>query len=125
MKKVAILLFVGLLALNVSAQESKMDKEVETVSLTQTDGEFEQKSLTLDEGTYIFEIANKDVDHELGFVLAPKGKTDEANHIKAAYVTSPVKTGSTSKTQKVTLSKGEYVYFCPLNPTPEYTLVVE
>ena len=83
------------------------------------------KSLTINEGTYVFEIANKDVDHNVGFVLAPKGKTDEANHTKTAYVKSPVATGSTSLTNEVTPTKGEYVYFCPLNTTPQYGLVVK
>lgn len=120
MKKIIVLL-VLLVGINnvITAQE------VKTVSLEQTTGEFTQKSLTLSEGTYVFEISNNGVDHELGFVLAPKGKTDEANHIKEAYVTSMVATNSKSKTQKVTLAKGEYVYFCPLNPTPQYTLIVK
>ncbi|UZO82389.1 cupredoxin domain-containing protein [Aquimarina sp. ERC-38] len=121
MKKFLVIAFVSMVALNVSAQK----KEVKTVLLQQTEGEFVQKTVKLSEGTYVFEIENKDVDREVGFVLAPKGKTDPAHHIKAAYVTSPVKTNSTSKTNEVTLTKGEYVYFCPLNPTPEYTLVVE
>ena len=94
------------------------------MTLDQTPGEFTQKSLLLKEGTYVFNIVNKNVDHEVGFVLAPKGKTDQENHIKEAYVTAPVKTGSSSKTNEVTLTKGEYVYFCPLNPTPEYRLLV-
>ncbi len=98
---------------------------VKTVALTQTDGEFMQKELVLDAGTYVFEIGNKNVDHPVGFVLAPKGKTDEANHIKSAYVKAPVKTGSTSMTNEVVLAKGEYVYFCPLNPTPQYSLTVK
>ncbi|MFT4661072.1 MAG: hypothetical protein ACI8XB_001343 [Patiriisocius sp.] len=98
---------------------------VKTVSLEQTDGEFTQKSLTLSEGTYVFEVANNDVDREVGFVLAPKGKTDAANHIKEAYVTETVKTDSKSTSQEVTLTKGEYVNFCPMNPTPEYKLIVK
>ena len=106
-------------------KEAMVDtKEIRTISLIQTPGEFNQKSLSLKPGTYVFDIANKSVDHEVGFVLAPKGKTDQANHIKAAYVTAPVKTGSSSKTNEVTLTKGEYVYFCPLNPTEQYPLVV-
>ena len=99
-------------------------KKAKKISLTQTSGEFMTKELNLTEGTYVFEIANKDVDHQVGFVLAPKGKTDQANHIKAAYVKAPVATGSTSLTNEVTLAKGEYVYFCPLTPTPHYNLVV-
>lgn len=27
--------------------------------------------------------------------------------------------------KKVILKKREYVYFCPLNPTPQYTLIVK
>ena len=100
-------------------------QSVKTVSLEQTKGEFTQKSLTLSEGTYIFEIANNNIDHEIGFVLAPKGKTDAAHHIKAAYVTETVKTNKKSTSKKVKLKKGEYVYFCPLNPTPQYTLIVK
>lgn len=120
MKKFIILSFFALFTMTISAQES-----VKTVTLEQTVGEFTQKSITLSEGTYVFEIANADVDHEVGFVLAPKGKTDKAYHIQEAYVTAPVKKGTSSKTKKVTLKKGEYEYFCPLNPTPLYTLIVK
>lgn len=120
MKKfIAILFFAFGVALNVNAQDAK------TVSLEQTSGEFTQKSVTLSEGTYVFEISNSNVGKDVGFVLAPKGKTDQANHIKNAYVTSLVKNNSKSSSKKVTLKKGEYVYFCPLNKTPQYTLIVE
>lgn len=100
-------------------------QDVKTVQLQQTDGEFTVKELKLSEGTYVFEIENTGVDHEVGFVLAPKGKTDQKHHIKNAYVTKTVKEGATESSKKVTLTKGTYVYFCPLNPTPQYTLVVE
>lgn len=120
MKRIlAILVLVVGIAFQAQAQE------VKTVSLEQTKGEFTQKSITLDEGTYIFEISNKDVGHDVGFVLAPKGKVEQEHHIKNAYVTSLVKNNSKSTSKKVALKKGEYVYFCPLNPTPQYTLVVQ
>ena len=93
--------------------------------MTQVPGEFTTKSLELEAGAYQFEIVNKSVDHEVGFVLAPKGKTDAANHIKAAYVTAPVKEGTSSMTNIVNLTPGEYVYFCPLNPTEQYELTVK
>ena len=111
-------LIAFLFSFTVSAQ-------VKTVSLEQTKGEFTVKSLTLTPGEYQFEIANNGVDHEVGFVLAPKGKTDADNHIKEAYVKAPVKNGSSSMSDVVTLAAGEYEYFCPLNPTEHYTLVVE
>ena len=98
---------------------------VQNVKLTQIPGEFEMKNLTLAPGEYQFEIENNNVDHEVGFVLVPKGKYDEANHIKAAYVKAPVAQGKSSMTNVVKLSAGEYEYFCPLNPTPKYALTVK
>lgn len=124
-KLIAILvLFVGF-SITAQAQDKMMSKDVKTVSLEQTKGEFTQKSITLSEGTYMFEITNTGVGHDVGFVLAPKGKTDAKNHIKNAYVTSVVKNNTKGHSKKVTLKKGEYVYFCPLNPTPQYTLIVK
>lgn len=124
-KLIAILvLFVGF-SMTTQAQNKMMKKNVKTVSLQQTKGEFTQKSITLSPGTYVFEIENTGVGHDVGFVLAPKGKTDAANHIKNAYVTEVVKNDTKGHSKKVTLKKGEYVYFCPLNPTPQYTLIVE
>lgn len=125
MKNIVLVVFLTVFAFTVSAQDKMSKKGVKTVALEQTTGEFTQQSLTLSEGVYVFEIANNNVDHEVGFVLAPKGKTDQANHIKAAYVTAPVKTNAKSKSKEVKLTKGEYVYFCPLNPTPQYTLIVK
>jgi plastocyanin len=124
-KLIAILvLFVGF-SMTTQAQSKMMKKDVKTVSLEQTKGEFTQKAITLSAGTYVFEIANTNVGHDVGFVLAPKGKTDAANHIKNAYVTEVVKNNTKGHSNEVTLAKGEYVYFCPLNPTPQYTLIVE
>jgi hypothetical protein len=120
MKKVlAVVLLVVGFSFSATAQE------VKTVSLEQTKGEFTQKSLTLSEGTYVFEIANNGVDHEIGFVLAPKGKADAEHHIKNAYVTKTVATNKKENSNEVVLKKGEYIYFCPLNPTPQYTLIVK
>ncbi len=122
MKKiVAVLVLVVGFALNSNAQE------VKTVALEQTKGEFTQKALTISEGTYVFEIENSNVGTDVGFVLVPKGKAiDKAeNHIKNAYVTAVVKNNTTGNSKQVTLTKGEYVYFCPLNKTPKYTLIVE
>lgn len=101
-----------------------LSAQVEAVTLTQTTGSFQTEEVTLASGQYQFEIANDGVDHEVGFVLVPKGKYDAANHIKEAYVTAPVATGKSQKTNIVTLEAGEYEYFCPLNPTPKYSLTV-
>lgn len=113
----AMLFFFTLL--NVS------NAQLSNITLDQTPGEFTIKSLTLSPGDYQFEIANNGVDHEVGFVLAPKGKTDAANHIKEAYVKAPAKPNTSSMTNVVSLAEGDYVYFCPLNPTEHYNLTVK
>lgn len=120
MKKL-IAVVIAFIGINLSANA----QDVKTVSLEQTAGEFTQKSITLAAGSYVFEIANTEVDKKIGFVLAPKGKTDKANHIQNAYVTKLVEKNQKQKSKVVTLAKGEYVYFCPFNATPQYTLVVE
>lgn len=114
----AVVAFLLLFTITVNAQ-------TKTINLEQTTGEFTIKSLTLSAGDYIFEVSNNGVDHELGFVLVPKGKSAPEDHIKAAYVKAPVKTGTASLTSIVTLEAGEYEYFCPLNPTAKYPLTVE
>ena len=107
-------------AVVVNAQKAK------TVSLVQTPGEFDKTELKLKAGkAYVFEVENSGIDHKVGFVIAPKGQTDQANHVKEAYVKQAISDGETSTSNVVTLEAGEYVYFCPLNPTPQYTLIVE
>ncbi|MCZ4410309.1 cupredoxin domain-containing protein [Cryomorphaceae bacterium 1068] len=100
-------------------------QKAETVKLTQVEGAFEETELMLEAGTYVFEVANDGVDHEVGFVIVPKGKTEMSDHIKEAYVQKMIADGQTSTSKEVTLAAGEYEYFCPMNPTPHYTLVVK
>ncbi|SDE72377.1 plastocyanin/azurin family copper-binding protein [Cellulophaga baltica] len=117
MKNLVVVLAVALGSLfSVNAQDMKMGK---TISLEQTKGEFTQKQITVDEGTYTFEIANNAVGHDVGFVLVKKGQdiTKPENHIQTAYVTKAVGTGLKQTSKPTALTKGEYVYFCPLNPT--------
>lgn len=125
---ISIFVMVFALTFSANAQDKMADekmsmKEVTTVSLEQTKGAFTQESVTLKEGAYVFEISNNNVGHQVGFVLAPKSNPDA--HIKTAYVTKVVDNNSTESSNVTYLKKGEYVYFCPMNPTPQYTLVVE
>ncbi|MEM8524178.1 MAG: cupredoxin domain-containing protein [Bacteroidota bacterium] len=103
---------------------AQLSAQIQQVKLTQTPGKFTTENLTLAAGDYQFEIANDGVDHNLGFVLVPKGKYDAADHIKAAYVKAPVAEGKSSMTNIITLEAGEYEFFCPLNPTEKYPLTV-
>ncbi len=127
MKKVISILVIALaFTLNSNAQD-KMNTAVKTISLEQTKGEFTQKALTVSEGTYVFEVSNNHAAEAVGLVLVEKGKdaSKPENHIKTAYVTTVVKDGAVEKSNATKLTKGEYVYFCPMNPTPQYTLIVE
>ncbi len=127
-KVVALFLFVLGVSFTTTAQDKMMKETVKTIQLEQTPGEFTQKSLTVNEGTYVFEIVNKGIDHNVGFVLVKKGKdiSKPENHIQTAYVTSPVGTDKTETSKPTKLTKGEYIYFCPLNPTAtDNTLIVK
>jgi plastocyanin len=117
--------FIAIVILILGVSFTASAQQVKTVALEQTDGEFTQKQITLSEGTYVFEIANNGIAHNVGFVLVPQGKKGAENHIKNAYVTKAVATNKKSTSKKVTLKKGTYEYFCPLNPTPRYRLVVQ
>lgn len=129
MKKVIVVLVFALGAIFTgTAQDAMKDKAVKTISLEQTPGEFTQKNITVSEGTYVFDITNNGVGHDVGFVLVKKGLdiSKPENHIQTAYVTKPVETGASQTSNPTTLEKGEYVYFCPLNPTAtDNTLVVK
>ena len=121
MKTVKLFAVAFLLSAPLFAQNN-----VKTIDLEQTTGEFKTKELKLKPGTYKFQVTNVNVDHAVGFVLAPKQDDIQAeDHIKAAYLSKTIGEGETASSGEVTLAKGEYVYFCPLNPTPHYVLKVE
>lgn len=123
MKRFSIVFLMTIIVLGGLA--TKIQKP-ERVGLVQTPGEFEQKELTLKAGKpYVFAVENEGVDHKIGFVIAPKGKTDQPNHVKEAYLKNTIDDGEVGLSGTVTLEEGEYVYFCPLNPTPQYTIKVE
>ncbi|WP_222982286.1 plastocyanin/azurin family copper-binding protein [Flagellimonas meishanensis] len=127
-KVIASLVFVFGAIFMANAQDSMDNMAVKTIHLEQVPGEFTQKTLTVAPGTYVFEIANNGVDHNVGFVLVKKGEdvSKPENHIQTAYVTAPVSTNEKQTSKPTVLTQGEYVYFCPLNPTStDNTLVVK
>ncbi len=128
MKNLLVGLFLVAFTVTATAQDKMMKKEaVKTVALEQTKGEFTQKALTLSEGTYVFEVSNNHAAEKVGLVLIKDGMdaSNPENHIAEAYVTKAVEVGKTESSKAVTLKKGTYQYFCPLNPTPLYTLTVK
>jgi hypothetical protein len=76
MKNLLVGLFIVAVTLTATAQDKMMTNEaIKTVSLEQIKGEFIQKSITLKEGTYIFEVSNNNAAPEVGLVLIEDGRT--------------------------------------------------
>ena len=108
----------------MTKHDKMMNKnDVTVIHLTQTTGEFDTQNLNLKPGKYIFEVTNQDVDHEVAFMLVPSDKPKAP--IKAAGLPGLLNKGETGKSQVVELTAGTYLYNCPLNPTPQYTLTVQ
>jgi len=120
-----LVLVIGTL-FSANAQDNMTKDATKTISLEQTTGEFVQKQITVSEGTYVFEISNNAVGHDVGFVLVKKGEDISVpeNHIQTAYVTEVVQTGKKQTSKPTKLEKGEYVYFCPMNPTATDNLLI-
>lgn len=82
--------------------------------------------LDLKPGDYVFRVTNKNVPYELGFWLREHDyRLGNPVHklTKISVSGGGLKTGKTHD-YEVTLKPGEYLYSCPLNPTPDYRLVV-
>jgi len=72
-------------------------------------------------GDYIFRVSNRDVPYELGFWLRGQG----LGRLTLPSVSGGgIQTGQ-SKDYRIHLKAGQYYYSCPLNPTPNYTLIVK
>ena len=80
------------------------------------------KILELKPGKYIFRVTNKNVSYPLGFWLRGASLIDR---VRLPSVSSGGLTRGTTKDYVVELEEGEYVYSCPLNPTPNYLLTVK
>ena len=65
-------------------------------------------------------VANESVPYTVGFWVRGRG---------LGRVTLPSASGGgltqgTTRDYEIELVEGEYLYSCPLNPTPDYTLIV-
>nr|WP_067293157.1 hypothetical protein [Marinobacterium profundum] len=80
------------------------------------------KPLELKPGRYIFRVSNENVPYELGFWLRGATLVDRA---LLPSVSGGGLAQGTTRDYEVELKAGEYHYSCPLNPTPNYSLVVK
>lgn len=104
------------------------EKGVTVIELTQVEGQFQTQELNLKPGKYQFRVVNKSVDHEVGFVIQKASDKDGdlmETAVENSFTSEHVKMGDAQYTGIVELQKGKYVYSCPLNPTPHYTIAVK
>lgn len=72
-------------------------------------------------GEYVFRVTNRNVPYVLGFWLRGDGVVARA---RVPSVSGGGLATGTTRDYAVTLTPGSYVYSRPLNPTPDYRLVV-
>ncbi len=93
-------------------------EQINAETLEEREAEFQP--LELEAGTYVFQVTNTDVPYELGFYLRGAGlETATLPKVSGGGLTE----GQTQE-YEITLKPGEYVFSCPLNPTPDYPVIV-
>jgi hypothetical protein len=80
------------------------------------------KVIELTPGKYVFRVTNENVPYDLGFWLRGDGLISRA---ALPSVSGGGLSEGATKDYVIELTEGEYVYSCPLNPTPDYKLVVK
>ena len=78
------------------------------------------KPLALKAGKYIFRVTNRDVPYELGFYLRGEG----VRNLTLPKVSGGSLTEGSTRNYEITLRPGKYIFSCPLNPTPDYPVIV-
>ncbi len=79
------------------------------------------KSMTLRAGNYTFRITNLNVPYQVGFYL--RG-AEILERRKLPRVSGSGLFQGVTKDYHVKLVPGDYIFSCPLNPTPDYHLIV-
>jgi len=115
-------LFLVLILVTAHSIYAQSTDNVTVVQLSQIEGMYENTSLALTPGKYIFEVTNKNVAKKLGFYLTSTTGTKE--QVANSGLSKLVAKGESAKTGIVELTEGTYQYSCPLNPTPHYSLTV-
>ena len=118
-------IMIAALMLGIAAAGLAQEQKPTVVELDQTPGKFEKEGLTLTAGKYVFEVSNVGVEKEVGFVIVPVVNGQEGAHIVEGYLSKTIKDGEKASSKVVDLKPGIYAYFCPLNPTPHYTITVK
>lgn len=99
-------------------QSAEDCKKINAQTLSAREAEF--KPLELQAGKYIFRVTNSNVPYELGFYLRGEG----VKKLSLPKVSGGGLTTGKTQDYEITLAPGKYLFSCPLNPTPDYSVVV-
>jgi hypothetical protein len=105
--------------------EFKPQKPSDCVALNAKSGKGRMaaaRTMVVKPGRYVFRVVNRDVPYEVGFYLRAASEVLEPFKPKASG--GGIMTGR-SRDYPVDLEEGDYLFSCPLNPTPVYRLRVE
>lgn len=105
-------------------REFTTEKKADCEAINDETGEgrlAEAKTLELTPGRHVFRVTNVDVPYDLGFWVRGDGLVNRA---RLPSVSGGGLTTGATKDYVIDLEPGEYVYSCPLNPTPDYRLIV-
>jgi len=102
--------------------ETRSQSDCEVINAESGDQRLaEAKVLELKPGRYVFRVTNEDVPYELGFWLRGEG----LGRFTKDSVSGGGLTSGKTLDYEIELTEGDYLYSCPLNPTPDYRIVVK
>ncbi len=87
----------------------------------ETAGKRTFKVLRLKAGKTVFRVTNTNVPYDLGFWVRGQG----ISRLTLPSVAGGGLREGATKDYVIDLKPGRYLYSCPLNPTPDYPLIVE
>ncbi|MFQ5471104.1 MAG: hypothetical protein ACE5EH_12545 [Gammaproteobacteria bacterium] len=102
--------------------KSSRSGDCEKINATTQDARLKRaKTLRLKPGDYVFRVTNKNVSYELGFYLRA---ANLLNRLSLPSVSGGGLLTGKTRDYPVKLIAGQYAFSCPLNPTPDYRLIV-
>lgn len=107
----------------------KTSKKEDCVAINSKSGDDRlaaSETMTLKPGKYIFRVKNDNVPYELGFWFRHSDYDwrNPLHKVSKVSVSGGGLTTGQTKDYVVELKAGEYVFSCPLNPTPNYKVTV-
>lgn len=101
----------------------KTMKADDCIKINETTGKERLKksaAIVLKPGKYVFRVTNKNVPYGLGFWLRGSG----LGRITLPSISGGGLNVGVTKDYVIDLKPSKYLYSCPLNPTPDYPLIV-